>query len=270
LDIAALNNSGIPILQGQVVRQTGFVQPQQVPSIALASATSSSTSTVFGLAVTDIADNTIGQIRISGAYSPIDTTGYIQGQIVYLSNTSGDISSTPGNVTSVVGTVQVVGNAGCIYITCRPASSTCDTGGGAGATGVAGSTGIQGATGIGSGGGGGTGASNTLNMNLHGLFSNAGALPAVNLGPELTGGPTTYVDFRARRAVPGNAGATVIELELNGVPTGDTLSWTPADGAFALKSTVIVVAVVAGDRLSFRMNSRESGPARDIYAEVNA
>jgi len=109
-------------------------------------------------------------------------------------------------------------------------------------------------------------------MNLLGRFIDAGSLPRVDIGPELVGGATTFIDFRARRGTPGaSGGTTTIELELNGVPTGDTLSWTNADGAWLLKSTAISVAVVSGDRLSFRLTSREGGPtAKDIVAEVNA
>jgi hypothetical protein len=58
-------------------------------------------------------------------------------------------------------------------------------------------------------------------------------------------------------------------LERNGVAVvGATLSWTPGDGAFALKSVAIIVAVVAGDQLSFLLSSAETG-AEDILAEAD-
>jgi len=265
--VSALNNSGIPILQGQVVYQTGFSNPQQLPTIALASASAISTSVVFGIANVNIADGATGAVVITGNFSPIDTSSFLVDDVVYLSNTSGSIATTPGTVTSVIGRVITASVTGCVYIRCQP--PTCPTTSGSGGQGV---TGIQGATGIGSGGGGGgTGASNTLNMNVHGNLSFAGGLPAVNLGPELVGGATTFVDFRARRAVPGSSGTTTIQLEVNGTAVGGaTLSWLSSDPAFTLKSTVIAVAVSAGDRISFRLNSREGGAPRDIYAEVNA
>lgn len=298
-DIAVLNNSGAAILQGQVVRQTGFVQPQQVPSIALASAASSSTATVLGIATQVIANNAIGQVRVSGSYGPLDTSLFIVNAKVYLSDTPGEISPVPGTVESAIGNAETSAVSGCVFITCTT-STSCPTtgsgtqgvtglqgatgvgsGGGGGSTGLQGPTGIQGLTGIAGGGtgiqgvtglgGGGTGASNTLNMNALGNLAFAGPLPRVNIGPELVGGVTTFVDFRARRGVPGSSGTTTIQLELNGTPiVGATLSWTPADAAFSLKTVVISVAVVAGDRLSFRLNSREGGSPQDIYAEVNA
>jgi hypothetical protein len=108
-------------------------------------------------------------------------------------------------------------------------------------------------------------------MNVLGNLAFAGPLPRVNIGPELTGGPTTYIAFRARRGIPGSAGTTSIQLELNGVAVvGAILSWLSTDAAYTLKSIGIGVAVIAGDRLSFRLLSREAGSPRDIYAEVNA
>jgi len=264
--VSVLNNSGIPILLGDVVYQTGFSNPQQLPTIALASASILTTSVVFGIANENIANGATGGVVITGNFSPIDTSSFLVDDLVYLSNTSGAISTTPGTVTSIIGRVITASITGCVFIRCQP--PTCPTGSGSGGQGV---TGIQGATGIGSGGGGGTGASNTHNMNLHGKLANLGGLPAVNIGPELIGGSTTLVDFRARRRLPGAAGTTTIQLEINGAAVGGaTLSWTPADGAFALKSVVIAVAVIAGDRISFRVNSRESGSPEDIYAEANA
>jgi hypothetical protein len=290
LDIAVLNNSGAAILMGQVVYQTGFVQPQQVPSIGLASAVATSTATVLGLVVASIPDGTIGQVRISGDFAPIDTSLFLPYGKVYLSDTPGEISPFAGTIEVVLGQVKVASLTGCIRVVC-PIASGCalpSSGGGTkGDQGETGIQGIQGETGIGSGGGGGgvtglqgatgigagsgTGAANTLNMNVLGNLSFAGSLPAVNLGPELTGGPTTYIDFRGRRAVPGTAGTTSIQLELNGTPVGGAvLSWLSSDPAFTLKSAVIALAVVAGDRLSFRLVSREAGSPRDIYTEVNA
>lgn len=270
--IAVYNNSGSAILAGKVVRQTGFLNPQQLPTIDLASALDITTSNVIGISAENILDGTSGQITISGSFSPIDTSSFVTNAKVYLSDTFGEISPIPGTFEVVVGYATIVDPMGCISILCTPpgtscAPPVCNTG-----SGNDGATGIQGATGIGSGGGGGTGASNTLNMNLLGRFIDAGSLPRVDIGPELVGGATTFIDFRARRGTPGaSGGTTTIELELNGVPTGDTLSWTNADGAWLLKSTAISVAVVSGDRLSFRLTSREGGPtAKDIVAEVNA
>jgi len=151
LDIAVLNNSATPILIGQVVRQTGFVQPQQLPSIALASASSPSTAVVLGIAVNNIAIGATGQVRIAGDFSPIDTSAFVLNSIVYLSNTPGAISIVPGSNESIIGYATVISVSGCIFITCTLTSNNCGSGSGSGSQGP---TGIQGATGVGSGGGG--------------------------------------------------------------------------------------------------------------------
>lgn len=267
--ITAYNNSGSAIAQGEVVRKTGFSNAQQAATIDLADAASTANAQFLGIADEVILDGTTGDVQISGVFSPIDTSSFSAiDDKVYLSNTPGAISTTPGNISTVVGYVETIGVSGSITISEYSGTDSCAT---SASTGDQGATGIQGVTGIGSGGGSSTGASNTHNMNLHGLLSNLGALPAVNIGPELIGGAATLVDFRARRMVAGAAGTTTIQLEVNDVAIGGAiLSWTAADGASFLKSAVIAVAVIAGDKISFRVTSIESGIARDIYAEVNA
>jgi len=93
-------------------------------------------------------------------------------------------------------------------------------------------------------------------------------LPLTLCGLEVVQTTKTLTTLRARRGTPGSAGTTTIQLELNGVLVGGaTLSWTPVDPAFTLKSVGILVAVVAGDRLSFSLTSAETS-AEDILAEA--
>lgn len=247
-----------------MVRQTGYSNPQQLPTIDLASAATITTATVLGIAAENILDGATGQVVISGSYNPIDTSAFVAGAKVYLSDTSGEISTVPGTFETVVGYATIIGVMGCISILCLPPTNNCNTG-----SGSQGAIGIQGATGIGSGTGG---DSQIINMHLFGRFIDAGTLPFTPIGPELAATTVTFTEFRAQRGTPGaSGGTTTIELELNGTPTGDTLSWTNADGMWAIKTAAISVAVVPGDRLSLRLTSRESGSiARDIIAEVNA
>ena len=269
MQINVLNNSGVAILQAQIVRQTGFDIPQQIPTIASASASSLSTATVFGIANQVILNGQIGAITITDNYSPINTSLFILNDIVYLSNTPGAISTTSGSATSIVGRVTSVGVSGHIFIRSTVPAQSCDVPGPS-PPGTQGATGIQGATGLGIG----TGSSNTLNMNLQGDLSLIplfyGGFPFVNVGAELCGGPTTYVDFRARRDFPGTSGVTTIQLELNGVPVpGAILSWLFTDPAFTLKFIPILISPIAGDRLSFRILTIEGGNPENIITEVN-
>lgn len=89
------------------------------------------------------------------------------------------------------------------------------------------------------------------------------------VGTNLVGSATTLITFSARRAVPGSGGTTTIELAVDGVLTGNTLSWVPADLAWALKTVVISSPVAANARVSFDITAAETGNPRDIIAMVS-
>lgn len=102
-----------------------------------------------------------------------------------------------------------------------------------------------------------------------GSMLSAAPLPLSGCGGEVMSIGTTLTTFQARRGTPGTSGTTTVQLEVNGVVVGGaTLSWTPADGAFALKSVAISVAVNTGDRLSMLLSSAEVG-GQDIFGEVS-
>lgn len=220
MDIAAKNTSATPILKGQVVRRTGLVQPQQIPSIALASAAAASTATVLGLAVNNIAIGAIGQVRVSGDFTPIDTSAFTVNALVYLSNTPGDISVSPGTISSVIGYAIVIGVSGCISITCAPASNQCNSGGGSGATG------IQGVTGAGSGGSGDTGVQGVTGISgggtgLQGVTGIAGGGTGVQGVTGISGGGTGLQGVTGISGITGIAGLTGIQGETGlGAGTG--------------------------------------------------
>ena len=88
-----------------------------------------------------------------------------------------------------------------------------------------------------------------------------------DLGSNLIPRAGTLTLFQARRGTAGGAGTTTIELEVNGTPTGDTLSWPNTDANFTLKSVVISQAVTLGDRVSFRVTAAETA-ASDLFAQV--
>ena len=118
LIVAVKNTSGSTISAGQVVYQTDYLRPQQLPIVALASAAAISTAEVLGICVWDIADNETGPIAVSGDVYPIDTSAFSAiNDKVYLSDTPGAISATSGTVPAVIGTVKVVGAAGTINTT---------------------------------------------------------------------------------------------------------------------------------------------------------
>lgn len=94
-------------------------------------------------------------------------------------------------------------------------------------------------------------------------------IPFLDAASEIVSVGTLLTLFQGRRAVPGTAGTTTVQLELNGVAVpGAVLSWTPVDPAFDLQSVVIAVPVVVGDRLSIRLLSAETG-GEDVFAEAH-
>ncbi len=142
-------------------------------------------------------------------------------------------------------------------------SGTSGHSGGSGFSGLSGTSGFSGLSGF-----SGFAAKTPYQMGLGGRLSALASLPVVNLGVEIIGTATTLTVLRARRGVAGSAGTTTIQLEVNGSAIGGaTLSWTSSDANFDLKSTSISQAVSAGDYVSFRVTSRETG-AEDIYAEA--
>ncbi len=109
----------------------------------------------------------------------------------------------------------------------------------------------------------------TLYQMQVGSALSAVALPLSGCGIEIVQVAKTLTLFQARRGTPGTSGTTTVQLEVNGVAVGGaTLSWTPADGAFALKSVAINQAVSVGDRLSMLLSSAEAG-GQDVLAEVS-
>ena len=84
-------------------------------------------------------------------------------------------------------------------------------------------------------------------------------LPLVGCGVEIVPSAGTLTVFKARRCKSGASGTTTIELEVNGVATGDTLSWTFSEADNTLKSATISVVVAAGDAITFRLTAAEVG-----------
>ena len=145
--IKAYNSSGSLIPKGSVIRQTGFDSTEQLPTIDLASAATAATAGVIGVVTHDVDDMTEASVLVKGAFQDIDTTGFLLGGDVFLSNTPGAISPTPGSVDTALARVLTVGTTGTIFVF----PTIGGTGGGLG------STGLQGATGLGGGPQGETG-----------------------------------------------------------------------------------------------------------------
>jgi hypothetical protein len=101
--IRARNNTGVQINDGQVV----YINDAQGnnPTIALANADSVTTSEVVGIATENILHNGTGFVTTFGIVNGINTSGYNDGDILYLSATNGTITNViptpPHNVVKV-------------------------------------------------------------------------------------------------------------------------------------------------------------------------
>lgn len=95
------------------------------------------------------------------------------------------------------------------------------------------------------------------------------AFPYTELAPRIAGAGASINTMGFRRATPGNSGTTTIQLQVNGADVpGATLSWTPADGAWALKTVTFADFVVSQyDRITLTLSSAEPGAA-DVIGVV--
>ena len=117
--LAVYNNSGLPIAKGLVVISTGYRRPAQLNTVGLASAAASGTTTVMGVMLRAVLDNSVGQVVFAGDITA-DTSGYAAvGSKVYLSDTPGEFQTTAGTVSTVIGLVKVKAVEGTITILCQ-------------------------------------------------------------------------------------------------------------------------------------------------------
>jgi len=87
------NRTGVAIANGSVVYVNGATG--NTPTVALALATSFSTSDIIGVATTDIADNGFGYVTTIGVVNGLDTSAFTEGQAVFLSAiTAGTFTAT--------------------------------------------------------------------------------------------------------------------------------------------------------------------------------
>lgn len=125
------NNTANPITNGKVVYITGSYNG--VPTIALANATTESTSFALGVVTnSSIAINSYGYVTIRGHVNSLNTSSWTVGTSLYLSSTPGELTSTApseGNFDVRIGRVMIQDSSnGRIYVNIRPMSRLTDLG----------------------------------------------------------------------------------------------------------------------------------------------
>ena len=93
IEFVGRNTSGGPITKGQAVYINGI--SGNTPTIALADANNAGTMPAFGLAAENIADTADGAIYTFGTLKGIDTSAYLVGDTLYISETPGALTATP-------------------------------------------------------------------------------------------------------------------------------------------------------------------------------
>jgi hypothetical protein len=221
--IRCLNSSGVTIFKGAIVYTTGFNAASNLPTVALAVATSSSTLAAFGIAEEEILTGTFGTVIIDGHYQGLDTSTFSINDIAYLSDTPGQISVVAGTGTSIVGRIINVGNTdGALAFRGIIPLGQGVGGGGPGAAGATGIQGPQGHTGLqGSGGSAGsqgvTGIEGNQGNTGIGLVGAQGLTGLMGLGT--TGvagvqgdqGNTGLIGVQGVQGVQGSSGSTGIQ-----------------------------------------------------------
>lgn len=107
MHVRATNKSGAQIDNGKVVYVDGAQGNR--PTIALAEAdVQAKAEAVIGIATHDIADNATGYVTTFGLVRGLNTLGFTEGGMVYLSDTAGAFTETPPGATSTLVKVGVV------------------------------------------------------------------------------------------------------------------------------------------------------------------
>lgn len=208
------NDSGSTLTKGSLVYQTGFDTTVQLATVELASAAAGPTAHFFGILEEDIADGEAGSCLVGGSFIA-DTSAMAVNDLVYLSDTAGDFSSSSGSVPVIIGRVTTVGAEGSIQVSGEVASQ--GTGSGAqGATGLRGMTGVQGVTGVQGlgvtglqGTQGDTGIQGTTGIQGLGVTGLQGIQGDTGVGTQGTTGIQGLTGFYGQTGIQGNTGAGV-------------------------------------------------------------
>jgi hypothetical protein len=124
------NTSGSTISKGQLVYINGVYTggAPNVPTIALAQANSSTTAPAFGMCYDTIANNTFGRVLTAGNMTTINTSGFTNGQAIWLSSSvAGGMTATEPlspNISQLIGYITNAAVSGNIDLSIRAGLNT--------------------------------------------------------------------------------------------------------------------------------------------------
>jgi hypothetical protein len=122
--VRVVNKSGANLVDGQVVYLSGAQGNRVKVDLAVASGSTSLARTVLGLVTESIPNNQEGFVTISGLVRGLDTSAFVDGDVLYLSTTPGAITnvrpSAPTHVVVVGFCVNANPAVGSILVSVQP------------------------------------------------------------------------------------------------------------------------------------------------------
>lgn len=109
--VFVINNTGFTITEGNIVHVNGYDAVNDALEIVLSLADKVEETEVIGVTTTNMADGQTGLITVFGRVNDLDTTSFLGGDIIYLSET------IPGGITSIRPSIPIqIGHVGRIDI----------------------------------------------------------------------------------------------------------------------------------------------------------
>lgn len=122
--VRVVNKSGADLIDGQVVYLSGAQGNRVKVDLAVATGSTSLARTVLGLVTEPIANNQEGFVTISGLVRGLNTSAFVDGDVLYLSTTPGQITnvrpSAPTHVVVVGFCVNANPAVGSILVSVQP------------------------------------------------------------------------------------------------------------------------------------------------------
>lgn len=122
--VRVVNKSGADLIDGQVVYLSGAQGNRVKVDLAVANGSTSLARTVLGLVTEPIANNQEGFVTISGLVRGLNTSAFVDGDVLYLSTTPGQITnvrpSAPTHVVVVGFCVNANPAVGSILVSVQP------------------------------------------------------------------------------------------------------------------------------------------------------
>lgn len=105
---------------GRLVRIVGVNFGNRWPTVEEASASAATTLPAVGFTLDQITDSQEGRVRVLGQMTGLATTGFSEGDPVYVGDTAGTFSTTPGTIEQRIGICnRVNASTGQVYLTAQ-------------------------------------------------------------------------------------------------------------------------------------------------------